>query len=222
VRIRREAAWGFGLSALFHLCIGAALLLAPRPGPAPAAPPRATRIRLVSAGGAPDPLPAKAARPARALGPARARPGQARPAIPGPLVPQAAAAGAVSGSAARSGPEAPSPGTGAGPAAPGGTSSAPGPAGPAGGAGLATQELSRRLALAARSCYPPAARRLRAQGEVVVEFCLDDRGASRSIRVDRPSGSALLDRAAAECVVPRALPAEGARGCFTLPVRFGG
>lgn len=81
--------------------------------------------------------------------------------------------------------------------------------------------LSSRLSSAARTCYPPAAKRMRLRGEVTLRFCLDGGGRAVSLEVEHGSGSPLLDRAALECVVPRALPVRDAGGCFSLPVRFG-
>lgn len=85
---------------------------------------------------------------------------------------------------------------------------------------LAVQELHRRLAAAARRCYPTAARRFRARGTVTLSFCLDPAGAA-STSLARGSGFALLDRAATDCVLPGALPLPGAAGCYTVPVVFG-
>jgi protein TonB len=88
---------------------------------------------------------------------------------------------------------------------------------------LDTSALSRRLQEGALRCYPPAARRFRQQGEAKVRFCLDGAGALREAAVAASSGSALLDRAASECVVPGAAPfgPETFGRCFTVPVRFG-
>jgi protein TonB len=90
---------------------------------------------------------------------------------------------------------------------------------PAPGRGVPS-ELAARLAAAARRCYPAAAVRFRLRGEALLAFCLGEDGAARSVAVARSSGSPLLDRAALECVLPGALPAPGAAGCFELPVRF--
>lgn len=107
---------------------------------------------------------------------------------------------------------------------------APGPGGAeapgAGGAGGGVtqprlEELHRRLAAAASRCYPDAARRFRARGRVTLSFCLDERGGAASASIAAGSGSALLDRAATDCVLPGALPLLGAAGCYTVPVVFG-
>jgi TonB family protein len=84
--------------------------------------------------------------------------------------------------------------------------------------------LVRKLQAAAARCYPEGARRFRQSGVATVEFCLDAQGALLRSHVLGSSGSALLDDAATQCVVPGALPAGAAigQGCFTLPVRFGG
>lgn len=82
--------------------------------------------------------------------------------------------------------------------------------------------LHQRLQAAVARCYPEAAVRLRARGRVVVSFCLDAGGNATSVTREASSGSALLDRAATDCVVPGALPAPGAPGCYSVPVVFGG
>lgn len=87
---------------------------------------------------------------------------------------------------------------------------------------LDTSALSRRLQEGALRCYPSAARRFRQLGEAQVRFCLDGAGALREATVAVSSGSALLDHAASECVVPGAAPfgPETFGRCFTVPVRF--
>lgn len=84
--------------------------------------------------------------------------------------------------------------------------------------------LIRKLQAAAARCYPEGAKRFRQSGVATVEFCLDAQGALLRSSVRGTSGSALLDDAATQCVLPGALPAGAAvgKGCFTLPVRFGG
>ncbi|MCU0699961.1 MAG: energy transducer TonB [Myxococcaceae bacterium] len=79
-----------------------------------------------------------------------------------------------------------------------------------------------RLAAAARDCYPAAARRFRQLGRVPVRFCVGANLAAERL-VLSPSGLALLDDAARECVVPRAapFPAEAATRCFEVAVDFG-
>lgn len=86
---------------------------------------------------------------------------------------------------------------------------------------MALAELHRRLAAAARRCYPNAARRFRARGTVMLSFCLEPGGGVASASVAQGSGSALLDRAAADCVLPGALPIPGVAGCYTVPIIFG-
>jgi TonB family protein len=112
---------------------------------------------------------------------------------------------------AANGAAGPSSGLGSGPAAPGG-----------GGPSPALAALHQRLAAAALRCYPEAARRFRTRGEVVVSFCLDPAGHARQVTPVASSGSALLDRAATDCVLPGALPMPGAAGCYRVPVVFGG
>lgn len=97
------------------------------------------------------------------------------------------------------------------------------PAAPAGGGDGAnvSEELHRRLVAAARSCYPTAAKRLRLEGQARLTFCLDERSSIRSRRIDASTGTAVLDRAALECVLDRASPLQAPPGCYTVPVRFG-
>ncbi len=80
-----------------------------------------------------------------------------------------------------------------------------------------------RLAQGAARCYPPAALRFRQTGVVSVGFCASGSGELEQILVNNSSGSALLDQAAVDCVVPSAnpLPLAAAGACFRLPVRFG-
>jgi len=59
------------------------------------------------------------------------------------------------------------------------------------------------------------------KGEVVLSFCLDAAGAATSVAPVTSSGSALLDRAATDCVLPGALPVPDAAGCYRVPVVFG-
>jgi protein TonB len=51
------------------------------------------------------------------------------------------------------------------------------------------------------SVYPPAAKRARAQGTVLVRALVDVDGQPRDVRVARTSGFALLDKAACEAVL---------------------
>ncbi|MBS1153506.1 MAG: hypothetical protein H6Q89_5204, partial [Myxococcaceae bacterium] len=87
---------------------------------------------------------------------------------------------------------------------------------------LDTAALSRRLQQVALRCYPAAARRFRQTGEAQVRFCLDGAGALRESKVIQSTGSALLDHAATDCVVPGAAPfgPETFGRCFAVPVRF--
>src|SRR5262249_51913079 len=78
-------------------------------------------------------------------------------------------------------------------------------------------ELHQRLASSAQRCYPPAARRLRLRGEVGLYFCLGADGLAQSQALRGSTGSALLDRAALECVLAGALPAPGIGGCARDP-----
>ncbi|HYV47294.1 MAG TPA: TonB family protein [Myxococcaceae bacterium] len=77
-----------------------------------------------------------------------------------------------------------------------------------------------RLSAAALRCYPPEAVRFRLAGEAHLSFCLGVDGQASAVKIARSSGSEVLDRAAAECVLPGALPLPGAAGCYELPVRF--
>jgi TonB family protein len=125
--------------------------------------------------------------------------------------------------------ETPGPATSPGSSGPGsgqsvaGQSGSPGTSfgGSAGGGGAELAALHQRLAEAAESCYPPAARRLRLTGQLELAFCLaaDGRAASHSLAAS--SGSELLDRAALACILDRAAPLPVRSGCFRVPVRFG-
>lgn len=97
-----------------------------------------------------------------------------------------------------------------------------GPVGAEGGrlAAIDLAALHARLAAAARGCYPPAAVRFRLTGTVPVHFCVDSSGALSSIELRGTSGSALLDRAARDCVLPRAAPLRVPASCFDVPVAF--
>ncbi|MGA9524343.1 MAG: TonB family protein, partial [Myxococcaceae bacterium] len=98
-----------------------------------------------------------------------------------------------------------------------------GPGAEPGGASADPNLLARihaRLAESARRCYPPAARRYRLTGEVQMSFCLDGHGGVSRIAASRSSGSALLDRAAVDCVVPGAAPLPGPSTCVSVAVQF--
>ncbi|MGQ0503916.1 MAG: TonB family protein [Myxococcaceae bacterium] len=81
-------------------------------------------------------------------------------------------------------------------------------------------ELHSRLAAAARSCYPSAARRFALKGAVRLKFALDPSGAATSSALEGSTGSPLLDRAALQCVLPRAAPLPALPGNYTVEVRF--
>jgi len=80
--------------------------------------------------------------------------------------------------------------------------------------------LHARLSEAARECYPPAARRFRLTGEVLLSFCLDGTGGFHSVQALKASGLELLDRAAVDCVLPQAAPLPGPAACLRVPVQF--
>ncbi len=78
-------------------------------------------------------------------------------------------------------------------------------------------ELYQRLQQSARGCYPAAARRFGLRGTGKLAFCLQGRGSFSALRLIEKTGSEILDRAAAECVVPGALPLPSATGCYEVP-----
>lgn len=86
--------------------------------------------------------------------------------------------------------------------------------------GQRLSELHQRLASAARRCYPSTANRLRQRGTVQLHFCLTPQGSASISQLEGTTGSALLDRAALECVLPRALPAPDMDGCYDVAIRF--
>ena len=215
------------LSTLAHAAVLGALLLTVRPAP----PPRPLAVHLVplsteAAAAGPSGAGAAADGPAGAPPRARPRPQELRLGPEGALAPLSAGppAGqlAVEAAAVPVQGQQPAPAEGT---ASGGATSGPGPAGVGGGGPGPSSllgELHRRLAEAARRCYPPAAQRFRLQGEVPVHFCLDAQGQATALRLEGSTGSALLDRSALECVVPGAAPLPGLEGCFLVPVHFGG
>lgn len=83
-------------------------------------------------------------------------------------------------------------------------------------------EVHARLASAAAGCYPAAARRFRQRGTVTIAFCVTANLTGSAPEVRQSSGLGVLDAASA-CVVEHAapFPAEAARQCFTVPIRFG-
>jgi protein TonB len=78
-----------------------------------------------------------------------------------------------------------------------------------------------REELAANQRYPLAARKLNHEGSVVVSFVIDAQGAFSSIKVERSSGSDLLDEAALECVsrLSGKVPRPEATGDLALPLK---
>jgi TonB family protein len=81
-------------------------------------------------------------------------------------------------------------------------------------------EIQRRLATAARSCYPRAALRSRAEGVAKIRFCVGDDGLARDASIVVSSGLALLDDAALVCTLARAAPFPSGGGCNSVPIRF--
>jgi len=76
-----------------------------------------------------------------------------------------------------------------------------------------------------RPAYPRAARRARMEGRCLLEVAVDADGATRSVRILRGSGYALLDRAAVAAVEHwRFLPArrggQAVAARVEVPVRF--
>lgn len=95
-----------------------------------------------------------------------------------------------------------------------------GPQGSNGEGGRDLSVLHARLSAAAAHCYPASARRFRIRGRTDVSFCIGADGSVSRIERRKSSGSAVLDRAAIECVLPRAAPLPGPGGCFTAPIVF--
>lgn len=238
--LKRQGRLGIGLgaSAALHALVALWVLRAPEAGPPPppaGGAPGMELIELQLLAGARREEPPPSPRPRRAAGPASSPP----PSEPGTIAPGppeleagsapegAVVAGAqpvvpsVSGEAEGQPAAAPAE-SGAGSGLAGGE----GASGAAGGSGggtvppAVTQLLAARLAEAARRCYPREAVRFRLSGEARLSFCLGGDGRARAVSVARSSGAEALDRAAAECVLPRALPVPGAAGCYELPVRF--
>jgi TonB family protein len=79
-----------------------------------------------------------------------------------------------------------------------------------------------QLAFAAARCYPPAARRYRLTGTVLVAFCVNRDALAEGTHVEASSGASLLDSAALGCVVSEAgrFPTSATGRCFSVPVRF--
>lgn len=89
-----------------------------------------------------------------------------------------------------------------------------------GGSGDSITTLQSQLAWQIRSCYPAAARRRRTEGAVEIRFCTDAAGMPTELDLLRSSGSSLLDRAAAECVVRGSAPFALRERCITVPIEF--
>ncbi|MGO8970942.1 MAG: energy transducer TonB [Myxococcaceae bacterium] len=213
------------LSSLAHAALLGGVLLAGRPRPADR--PLAVRLVQLATGQAVSASPlGEAGPPSQARAPARPAPRGPRGHTPEAVAMEPPAPLQAPGASALQEADA-APGA----AVPGGTAvwaaAASGPAGAGetlgGGVGTVSLlgELHRRLAEAARRCYPAAARRFRLQGQVPVHFCLDAHGVASALSLEGTTGSPLLDRSALECVVPGASPLPGLEGCFLVPVHFG-
>ncbi len=246
-RTRNHALWALAGSLALHGVALWSLLPGRTVEPVPlSAPANATRVVLFDVASAPGAASAPALAPKSFQpGPVRSRPSRA-PRVPDAPAPDAPAPQEPDLVQASVSEEAPSP---ANPPSPNGdlavseggaepvsglavvlsteaeSSSGGGRAtgGASGGEGSppAVTALHQRLAAAALRCYPDAARRFRARGEVVLSFCLDPAGNPREVARVASSGSVLLDRAATDCVLPGALPVPGAAGCYRVPVVFG-
>ena len=72
----------------------------------------------------------------------------------------------------------------------------------------------------ASRCYPAPARRRGIEGVVSLSFCIDEAGMPVRMRVERSSGSFLLDEAAQSCVIEGAAPLPGPPGCVALDLPF--
>jgi protein TonB len=199
-------AFGLGVSMAFHAFLAFWLAPAPLPEHSPAPGTRdaeAIEFQVVPIAGrdTPPPAPVRPKRGGRVNGPA-AHPVAVAVSMAAPTPASA------SGDAPGTGDEA----------------AAPAAAMPSGGTGAgspsSTVLLMARLSAAALRCYPQEAVRFRLAGQAQLSFCLNVEGQASSVKLSRSSGSEVLDRAAAECVLPGALPLPGAAGCYELPVRF--
>lgn len=94
-----------------------------------------------------------------------------------------------------------------------------GPGGDAAGEADPLAALRRRLAELAPDCYPRAAQRLGLEGRTQMRVCARGGGPER-VEMIRASGHAVLDEAAATCVVAAAAPYPELHGCVVLPVEF--
>ena len=81
-------------------------------------------------------------------------------------------------------------------------------------------EIHRRLALAAPGCYPGPARRFGWEGTATLRFCVGPGGEATQVQVAQSSGRALLDQAAADCVVREAQPFPAVKECLVVDVHF--
>lgn len=100
-----------------------------------------------------------------------------------------------------------------------------GPGGGSGGGEAGVQGdphavLLSHLRAHAKRCYPPLARRRSIQGTVGLAFCIDEDGNPHRMRLEKSSGSTLLDDAARECVIEGAAPLPGPVGCVSLDLPF--
>src|SRR4051812_38116483 len=198
--------FGLGVSTALHAFLAFWLAHAPPPEAAPAPGSRDTEaieLQVVPIAGRDTPPPA----------PARAKHGRRTEAHPPAVAVSMAAATPSTGEAEPAGDEA-EPGGGRA-AAVSGAGSGRGNSPPA-----STEMLMARLSAAALRCYPPEAVRFHLAGEARLSFCLGAEGQASAVKLAKSSGSEVLDRAAAECVLPGALPLPGAAGCYELPVRF--
>ncbi|MHB8417505.1 MAG: energy transducer TonB [Myxococcales bacterium] len=92
------------------------------------------------------------------------------------------------------------------------------PSGSGPGGGLDLSPFLERLRRSAAEC---ATRRRHALGSVAeVRFCVGRDGAPNSASLVESSGYADLDRAALDCVVPRAAPFPPIDRCLVVPLRF--
>jgi len=187
---------GVGASVALHAVVGWWLARAPQPTPLPIAGGETVEVQVVAVAAAPSATPAAPT--------ARARPAAARAGAPVTVSVEVGPAPSVEMSSTEEG---------------GGGELSPGPVAESGSL-PSTELLMARLSAAALRCYPPEAVRFRLAGEAHLSFCLGVDGQASAVKIARSSGSEVLDRAAAECVLPGALPLPGAAGCYELPVRF--
>lgn len=199
----RALALGLGASVVLHAVVGLWLSRAPQP---PLLTPGVGGVETIEVQVVPAPAPG-ARRESPPVAAPRTRRAAAALVEVGPA-PSVEVAEEGEGGGPSPGPAGDSPGVESG----GGTGS--------GGPPPATALLMARLSAAALRCYPAEAVRFRLAGEAHLSFCLGAEGQASAVKLSRSSGSEVLDRAAAECVLPGALPLSGAAGCYELPVRF--